>query len=389
MRTYFAFKKNGGNENELNNIIENTLAILETLPDPEFFYNLPLTYEDDFFFEGLIMAVTTNTVSLQKKISNCKNNFLRTKTEQLNNLKLNYAENSRRIFELESEIGQIAENDFKNELKKYKDFERLSNEKITPYFMKLVKQSCATDSLEGILYDETEYTNRDSAITGFYEKLYRKPEDNQDCTVEEIDEFLVPAVNNVLVQESKLNQVERNNLDSPLLIHELDAAINQSNKKSAPGTDGISNKFILKFWHLFRVPLHKYALACFEKGQLTINFRTAKIRLIPKKGDKTNLANWRPISLLNCFYKILSRAMTNRLKGVIDKVTKIGQMGYTNKKLCQEALMGILGGMDYAQKYNKKLALISLDIKKAFDSISHSFLEKTLEFFNFGPVFIK
>jgi hypothetical protein len=79
------------------------------------------------------MAVKTNTLSLQKKISNCKNNFLRTKTEQLNNLKLNYAANSRRIFELESEIGQIAENDLKTELKNYKDFERLSNEKITPY----------------------------------------------------------------------------------------------------------------------------------------------------------------------------------------------------------------------------------------------------------------
>jgi hypothetical protein len=81
--------------------------------------------------------------------------------------------------------------------------------------------------------------------------------------------------------------------------------------------------------------------------------------------------------------------MTNRLKGVIDKVTKVGQMGYTSKKLCQEALMGILGGMDYVKTRNKKMALISLDIKKAFDSVSHSFLEKSLEFFNFGPVFIR
>jgi hypothetical protein len=68
----------------------------------------------------------------------------------------------------------------------------------------------------------------------------------------------------------------------------------------------------------------------------------AKIRLIPKKGDKTNLANWRPISLLNCFYKIISRALTNGLKKVIDKVTKVGQMGYTSKRICQEALLGIL-----------------------------------------------
>jgi hypothetical protein len=129
------------------------------------------------------------------------------------------------------------------------------------------------------------------------------------------------------VTESKLSDREKLTLDSELTIYELDKAINQSNKR----TDGISNRFIAKFWHLFRIPLHKYALSCFQSGNLTANFRTAKIRLIPKKGDKTNIGNWRPISLLNCFYKILSRAITNRLKTVIDKVTKIGQMGYSNK----------------------------------------------------------
>jgi hypothetical protein len=154
------------------------------------------------------------------------------------------------------------------------------------------------------------------------------------------------------VTESKLSDREKLTLDSELTIYELDKAISQSNKRSAPGTDGISNRFIAKFWHLFRIPLHKYALSCFQSGNLTANFRTAKIRLIPKKRDKTNIGNWRPISLLNCFYKILSRAITNRLKTVIDKVTKIGQMGYSNKKICQEALMGIIGGINHAKAKN-------------------------------------
>jgi retron-type reverse transcriptase len=64
-------------------------------------------------------------------------------------------------------------------------------------------------------------------------------------------------------------------------------------------------------------------------------------------------------------------------------------MGYSNKKLCQEALLGILGGAEYAKIKGRGLAVISLDIKKAFDSVSHSFLEETLKFFNLGPVFIK
>jgi hypothetical protein len=67
LRNYFSLKMAGGNEIETNRLLDEILAILETLPDPEFFFNLPLECEDDFFFEGLIMAIKTNTLSLQKK----------------------------------------------------------------------------------------------------------------------------------------------------------------------------------------------------------------------------------------------------------------------------------------------------------------------------------
>jgi hypothetical protein len=52
--------------------LDEARAVLETLPDPEFFFNLPLSCGDDFFFEGMIMAVKTNTLSLQKKINDLK-----------------------------------------------------------------------------------------------------------------------------------------------------------------------------------------------------------------------------------------------------------------------------------------------------------------------------
>jgi hypothetical protein len=78
---------------------------------------------------------------------------------------------ARRIFDLESEISEIMENDLKTELESYKNFERLNNEKITPYFMKLVKQGCAADSLDSISYDQTKYNAREDYISEFYEDL--------------------------------------------------------------------------------------------------------------------------------------------------------------------------------------------------------------------------
>jgi hypothetical protein len=140
------------------------------------------------------------------------------------------------------------------------------------------------------------------------------------------------------------------------------------------------------FWQFFRTPLLNYANCCFDKGELTPLFRTAKIRLIPKKGDLKKIENWRPISLLNCFYKLISRALTNRLKKVMDKVTGIGQYGYMKKKQCQEVLIGLLNKISKAKNDG---VLLSLDIRKAFDSISHSYMEQVLKFFNFGENFIR
>jgi hypothetical protein len=132
------------------------------------------------------------------------------------------------------------------------------------------------------------------------------PENGRDVSEQDINNFLGPISNLEPVLNSKLNQNEKVELDSPLTLLEFDKAIKQCNKKSAPSTDGLNNKFIAHFWHFFRVPLFNYANCCYENGELTKSFKMAKIRLIPKKGDHKKIANWRPISLLNCFYKLIA-----------------------------------------------------------------------------------
>jgi hypothetical protein len=147
-----------------------------------------------------------------------------------------------------------------------------------------------------------------------------------------------------------LTEDDKKSLDLPLTIAELDKALTEANKKSAPGIDGLSMQFIEKFWYLLRVPLFNYANTCFAKGRLTYVFRTACVRLIPKKGDKTNLKNWRPISLLSNLYKIISRALNNRLKTTIDIITSRAQKGFTSSRAIQEVLINVVEAIGYAKK---------------------------------------
>jgi hypothetical protein len=78
-----------------------------------------------------------------------------------------------------------------------------------------------------------------------------------------------------------------------------------------------------------------------------------------------------------------------RLKTVMDKITLVGQKGFSSTKYCQEVLIGLVDSINSVRYNRSNGALLSLDIKKAFDSTSHSYLQQVYEFFNFGPKFIR
>ncbi len=85
------------------------------------------------------------------------------------------------------------------------------------------------------------------------------------------------------------------------------------------------------------------------------NFRSANIKLIPKKKTGAdNIKNWRPISLLNCFYKCISRAIANRIKKFMDKLCPRAQKGYSNTKYGQEVLIGVTEAIECCNWIKKK-----------------------------------
>ena len=230
--------------------------------------------------------------------------------------------NSREIHAAENLLNNLIETELRLELTQNKKFEVLNDEKMTAHFFSMAKVSRQECAISEICNDvEQEFASpdlRSSYIKNYYSEVYKKPQGpplRPDC----ISNFLGDTADKAEVQNSKLTIEERTELDMPITLLELDQSINSANMKSAPGPDGITNPFIKHFWELFKVPLLKYANACFENGNLTDNFRRARIRLIPKKGNKKLLKNWRPISLLNCFYKIISRVISTRLKKYMDK----------------------------------------------------------------------
>jgi hypothetical protein len=153
--------------------------------------------------------------------------------------------------------------------------------------------------------------------------------------------------------------------------------------------DGLSNCFIKKYWNLIRVPLHRYACYCHGTGKLTPNFSTASIKLIPKKGDTSKIKNWRLISLLSCLYKVVSRALNNRLKKAASFIFSRAQKGFTLDRHIQEVLINVIEMIAHCNNHGIPGAIVSIDQAKAFDTISHKYMREVYRFFGFGNNFIK
>jgi len=351
-----------------------------------------LTCSEEFFFEALCSMVRNSALKYQKKIYSNEIEWETQILGEINVLKEDFIVNQNDIFELEHRLVNLRENRIKREVENYKISELLNSEKMTPQFLNLLKCTKGEDSLSVVKDGNGEVFDNKVAqeeyIRSEYEKIYKKPINralDDDC----IEKFLEEVNTIEEVNNTKLTVQERQNLEQDLTLDELDKAVRKVKVKSAPGADGYSNKFIKHHWDTFRVPLFRLANFFYAENRLSDSFRSADIKLIPKKGNITELKNWRPISLLNCFYKIISRVFTNRIRTVIDKITKVGQKGHSKNKRCQEVLITLIEGITECKIKNKRGAILSVDIKKAFDCIAHDFVEKALHYYNFGPNMIK
>jgi Reverse transcriptase (RNA-dependent DNA polymerase) len=193
--------------------------------------------------------------------------------------------------------------------------------------------------------------DRESFIYNYFKNVFAIQGEKKRDMVGRIETFLGQEIcNHPVVLNSKLTEQEKNSLELNFTVPELDEVIKDLNTKSAGGLDGINNALIKKMWKFIRIPLCNYANFCTEKGSLTASFKSAVIRLIPKKGDLGNIKNWRPISLLNCVYKVISKAINNRLKKVANRILRRAQKGFVPKRYIQECLINIIETVNYCEK---------------------------------------
>lgn len=186
----------------------------------------------------------------------------------------------------------------------------------------------------------------------------------------------------------KLSSNDRVSLDRPFTVDEITRALMSLKRSSAPGIDGMTTEFYIRFWNTLKHVYLKVVCNSLDQQRLPNSATKAVVSLLPKKGDLEILNNWRPISVLTTDYKIIAKTLSMRLSDVIGTVVDSdqtysipGRTIYDNLHLCRDVIQ-------YANHEDLPVAMLNLDQKSAFDKIDHNYLFQLLEIFGFGNGFI-
>ena len=120
-------------------------------------------------------------------------------------------------------------------------------------------------------------------------------------------------------------------------MEEISETLKQIKNGKSPGIDGFPAEFFKTFWKKIKYFILKAYKCAYNKGEMSTTLRHCLITCIPK-GNKPriHLKNWRAISLLFCVYKLLSSAVANRLKKVLDKLVSKSQTGFISGRYIGE-----------------------------------------------------
>ncbi len=256
-------------------------------------------------------------------------------------------------------------------------------EEPTKYFydlLKIRKHQVTMDSVKcedgRILTDQNEMM---AEAQNFYERLFTKEE---HVSLED-QNFFLDKINKTLTQEQK------DNLDRIISMEELRISLFDAKKNKTPGYDGLPYEFYQTFWHILGqdfLQVVNYSLN--EAKHLPYSQTVSIITLVYKKNDKRLLKNWRPISLLCCDYKIISKTIANRIKRVLDCLLSERQTCSVPGRTIFQNLHFIRDAIFFCDVNKIKGYILSLDQEKAFDRLNREFLFKVLKKMGFGENFI-
>ena len=355
---------------------------------------LDLIIDDQLFFEMLLLEIRGQSISYSVK---CKKNRLdneRVLIEKVKELECellksqNEANNANKITnilsalkECNQELENLRNQQLNGTLIRSKARWIEEGDKPTKYFLNLEKRNFVNKQMLKMERSDGTLVFRQDEIMGevlsFYKGLYSKQEN------------VVDGLNSDLLNSLTCKQLtdgQSKEIGGSITMTELSESLDNMKNGKSPGPDGFTVEFFKCFWPELSHFLLRSINTAFKTGSMLKNRKIGHITLLPK-GTKPRhfIRNWRPISLLNVSYKLASAAIANRIKNVLPYLINEAQTGFVPGRYIGENIRLIYDILHFTELNHLGGMLLLIDFEKAFDTVSHDFILKTLNLFNFGP----
>ncbi len=253
-------------------------------------------------------------------------------------------------------------------------------ERSNKYFLNLNKSFQNSSYFKSFLNSGREVFDSESKLKvahEFYSNLYEYKDDDDHAS------FLDKVNITPFSSEANLK------LNLELTKGELATVLKRSGD-TASGPDGIGYKLIKTCWSFYgEVLLNSWNHALLT-GTLAQSHRESVICLLQKKGkDRRVIGNLRPITLSNCDIKVITKAITKRCNTILNSVLNPHQTAYIPGRIVHDNLRTVDIVKDMCHSHKIEGYLVSLDAKKAFDSVNHNFIDGVLCKFNCSEYFRK
>ena len=168
---------------------------------------------------------------------------------------------------------------------------------------------------------------------------------------------------------------------NPVTDDELLTIVHKCKSKASKGYDGIDMNLVKKIIPFILVPLKHICNSSLEQGVFPDDMKIARVIPLFKSGDDQTVSNYRPISLLPQFSKILENIFNSRIMNFLNakQVLYFRQYGFRKNMSTSMAIMDLVEEITNAMDKGKLTIGVFIDLKKAFDTVDHRILVDKLD----------
>jgi hypothetical protein len=283
--------------------------------------------------------------------------------------------------------------------------DKLEGETISKYWSEINKSKSPRDAIYALekpntnpIKYETKSKNMAELARNYHNHLLQAgldtPPDDREIIISEVLATVLP--------EDTLPNSESASMGNRLSEQEVLEALKSSKNGTATGVNGLPYELwkILNNRHEIEAKTERPTFNIIkvftrvfndieEYGVVpTTNFAEGWMCPLYKKKDKRQIANYRPITILNSDYKIFTKALAVKLAKTVPKIIHEDQAGFIPGRSIFDQVKLTKLIVDYAEAVDENGVIVGLDQEKAYDKIMHDYLWQTLVKYKFPDSFI-